>query len=173
MVTDVVRSYWQIAGGLTDGTRQRAMATARAVLSADVAATPVPGALGQVQSLTEELLAFAAANRELVRGLVAAEVDRALQAVGLPTGDDVAALRRSVERLTARVERLEEQLNHAPTAGESPAATATRSRTRPATKPAPRRRTAAAPPGTPVAAEVDEQTHDPASASPGGTESHP
>jgi hypothetical protein len=110
MVTEVVRSYWQIANGLRDGTQQRAAATARAVLSGDVAATPVPGALGQLQALTEELLALAASNRDLVRGVVAAEVDRALQAVGFASGDEVAALRRSVERLSTRVADLEQQL---------------------------------------------------------------
>ena len=108
MVVDVLRSYWDIANGLGDVTRQRATATAKALLSGDVGATPIPGAFGQVQSLTEELIALSAANRELLRGFVSAEVDRALQAVGAATRDEVTALRRSNERLTRRVAALEE-----------------------------------------------------------------
>ena len=106
MVVDVVRSYWEVAGGLTDVTRQRAVATARAVWSGDGVDQVVPGALGQVQSLADELVALSRSNRELVKALVSAEVDRALGAMGLATRDEVAALQRRVDRLAATVDAL-------------------------------------------------------------------
>jgi hypothetical protein len=106
MVVDVVRSYWEVAGGLTDVTRARAVATARAVWSGDGVDQVVPGALGQVQSLADELVALGRSNRELVGSLVSAEVDRALGAMGLATRDEVAALQRRVDRLAATVDAL-------------------------------------------------------------------
>ena len=106
MVVEVVRSYWEVAGGLTDVTRQRAVATARSVLARDGVDLVVPGALGQVQSLADELMALSKSNRELLSGVVSAEVDRALGAMGLATRDEVRALQRSVDRLTTKVDAL-------------------------------------------------------------------
>ncbi len=128
MVVDVVRSYWEVAGGLTDVTRQRAVATARAVWSGDGVDQVVPGALGQVQSLADELVALSRSNRELVKALVSAEVDRALGAMGLATRDEVAALQRRVDRLTATVDALADR--QVPTGGSA----APRSTRKPAAK---------------------------------------
>ena len=106
MVVEVVRSYWEVASGLTDVTRQRAVATARSVLSGDGVDLVVPGALGQVQSLADELVALSKSNRDLLSGIVSAEVDRALGLMGLATRDEVHALQRSVDRLTSKVDAL-------------------------------------------------------------------
>ncbi|MFZ0323683.1 MAG: hypothetical protein WAN48_06080 [Actinomycetes bacterium] len=129
MVVAVVRSYWDVANGLTDVTRQRAAATARSLWSGEGIEAMVPGALGQVQSLTDELVALSRSNRDLLASLVSAEVDRALGAMGLATRDEVTALRRTVERLSASVQQLRDAQA---TPQRTPAA---KSATKPATKP--------------------------------------
>ena len=97
---DAVIGYLQVASGLTDVTRQRATATAKSLLGdGGLGGASDKVNVGQVQSLAEELVAASKANRELLTGLIRAEVDRAVGALGLATRDDVAALRRQVERL--------------------------------------------------------------------------
>jgi len=99
-VKDAVIGYLQVASGLTDVTRQRATATAKSLLGdGGLGGASDKVNVGQVQSLAEELVAASKANRELLTGLIRAEVDRAVGALGLATRDDVAALRRQVERL--------------------------------------------------------------------------
>jgi len=98
-VKDAVIGYLQVASGLTDVTRQRATATAKSLLGdGGLGGASDKVNVGQVQSLAEELVAASKANRELLTGLIRAEVDRAVGALGLATRDDVAALRRQVER---------------------------------------------------------------------------
>jgi hypothetical protein len=107
VVLDAMRNYVQLASGLTEVTRQRALAAASGLLSSSGVDQVVPGALGQVSTLADEILASSKANRELLVGLVRAEVDRAVSGLGLATQDDVAGLRRAVDRLADRVSALE------------------------------------------------------------------
>jgi len=102
-----MRNYVQLASGLTDVTRQRAMAAASGLLTSSGVDQVVPGALGQVSALADEIVASSKANRELLVGLVRAEVDRAVGRLGLATQDDVAGLQRTVDRLTERLRALE------------------------------------------------------------------
>ncbi|MDH4353847.1 MAG: polyhydroxyalkanoate synthesis protein PhaF [Actinomycetota bacterium] len=132
MVLDAMRNYVQLASGLTDVTRQRAMAAASGLLASSGVDQVVPGALGQVTALADEIVASSKANRELLVGLVRAEVDRAVGGLGLATQDDLAGLHRAVDRLTERLRLLE-------SGGEPPppgAATASPPATKPAKKPA-------------------------------------
>jgi hypothetical protein len=97
---DAVMGYLQVASGLTDVTKSKATATAKSLLGdGGLSAASDKVNVGQVQSLAEELVAASKANRELLLSLVRAEVDRAVGALGLASRDDVAALRRQVERL--------------------------------------------------------------------------
>jgi polyhydroxyalkanoate synthesis regulator phasin len=99
-VKDAVIGYLQVASGLTDVTRQKATATAKSILGdGGIASASDKVNVGQVQSLAEEIVAASKANRELLTSVIRAEVDRAVAALGLATRDDVAALRRQVERL--------------------------------------------------------------------------
>jgi len=123
VVLDAMRNYVQLASGLSDVTRQRAMAAASGLLSSSGVDQVVPGALGQVSALADEILASSKANRELLVGLVRAEVDRAVGSLGLATRDDVAGLQRAVERLTERVRAVEPGVPAA-TAKKKPAAKA-------------------------------------------------
>jgi hypothetical protein len=116
MVLDAVRGYLQLASGLTEVTRQRATASAKALLASAGADQLLSGgvgqvamdqaargqaAMGQVAALADEIVATGKANRELLVGLVRAEVDRAVTGLGLVSRDDFEALQRSVDRLAA------------------------------------------------------------------------
>jgi hypothetical protein len=105
VLREAMASYVQLASGLTEVTRRRAVATARGLLTSSGADTVVPGALGQVGVLADEIMATSKANRALLVGLVRAEVDRAVTRLGLATHDEVASLQRSVDRLAARLDR--------------------------------------------------------------------
>ena len=94
---DALKSYLALAGGVTEVTRQRAIAAAKALVAQGEATAE------QVTSLAEDLLTQSRQNREAVVALVAYEVDRALGRVGLASADEVAAL-------TDRVRHLETQL---------------------------------------------------------------
>ena len=94
---DALKSYLALAGGITDLTRQRAVAAAKALVSQGEATAE------QVTGLAEDLLAQTRQNREAVVALVAFEVDRTLGRVGLATADEVS-------QLTARIRELEQEV---------------------------------------------------------------
>ena len=94
---DALKSYLALASGVTDLTRQRAVAAAKALVSQGEATAE------QVTGLAEDLLAQTRQNREAVVALVAFEVDRALGRVGLATADEVG-------QLTGRIRELEQEL---------------------------------------------------------------
>lgn len=175
---DAVIGYLQVASGLTDVTRQRATATAKSLLGdGGLGGASDKVSVGQVQSLAEELVAASKANRELLSGLVRAEVDRAVAALGLATRDDVAALRRQVDRI-------QHDLDGGKSTTRTKTATAAKKATRPATKKtattAPRRATKpaaaksagapaarpTAPPVPPASAEPSESAAPTAAAAP-------
>ena len=118
---DALKSYLALAGGVTDLTRQRAVAAAKALVSQGEATAE------QVTGLAEDLLAQTRQNREAVVALVAFEVDRTLGRVGLATADEVG-------QLTARIRELEQEVRTL-----TPSAASTRA----ATAPAPARTAAA------------------------------
>lgn len=109
---DALKSYLALAGGVSELTRQRALAAAKALVSQGEATVE------QVGALADDLLAQTKQNREAVVALVTYEVDRTLARVGLAQADEV-------EQLTQRVRALEGQLR---SAGITPGSTAVRSR---------------------------------------------
>ena len=94
---DALKSYLTLAGGVTEVTRQRAQAAAKALVAQGEATAE------QVTSLAEDLLSQSRQNREAVVALVGYEVDRALGRVGLASADEVAALTERVRALETRV----------------------------------------------------------------------
>lgn len=121
MVLEGLRGYLQLATGLTDVTRERARAAARALVAqgeAGVGAV-VPPVRSQVTALTEDLLATSKANRDLLMHLVRGEVERSVSRLGLVSAQDLAAETRRAHRLERRVAELEDELRR------SRAATAT------------------------------------------------
>lgn len=94
---DALKSYLALASGITEVSRQRALAAAKAMVAQGEATAE------QVSAMAEDLVTQSRTNRDAVSALVRAEIDRALGRVGLASNDEVAAL-------TARVRELEAQL---------------------------------------------------------------
>ena len=94
---DALKSYLALASGLTDVTRQRAMAAAKALVAQGEATAE------QVSTLADDLLQQSKANREAVAALVKYEVDRTLGRVGLATSDEVSELSKRVRALEAEL----------------------------------------------------------------------
>ena len=108
MVLDALRGYVELATGLTEVSRQRAVTEAKALLAQRGAfeqllseqAKGFADDVGrQVQTVADEILATSKANREVLLALVRAEAERAVGSLGVATADEIAALRRKVERL--------------------------------------------------------------------------
>jgi hypothetical protein len=114
-VLDALRGYLQLASGLTDVTKQRALAAARQLIDqggevlGDAVTSTVSGRVGgnvgrQVTSLAEDLLATSRTNRDLLLGIIRTEIDRAVAAMGLVSADDLEAMARKVERLERQLD---------------------------------------------------------------------
>jgi polyhydroxyalkanoate synthesis regulator phasin len=99
-VKDALKGYIGLASGLSEVTRQRATAAAKALVAQGEATA------GQVTGLADDLIAQSKSNREAVTALVKFEVDKALGRVGLASVEEV-------NELTARVRSLEAQLREA------------------------------------------------------------
>jgi len=110
MAVDALRGYVALVSGLTEVSRQRAVAQAK-VLLADGSLDPVVEAGRQagtqVQALADDIVSTGRANRDLLVGLVRAEVERAVGSLGLAGTDEVSALQAQVDRLTRRVTELD------------------------------------------------------------------
>lgn len=124
MVLDAVRGYLQLASGVTEMSRQRALSAARSMLSGSGSGTE------QVSSLAEDIVETSRSNRDALVALIRTELDRALSRLGLATAEEVAAL-------SARITALE-------AAGSPPAGPAGPPAARPAAK-RPAKKVAAAP----------------------------
>jgi hypothetical protein len=109
MAIDALRSYLQLASGLTEVTKERAKAAAQALISSN----PVEGGTSAVTALgstvtanagalADDLVAASKANRKLLVGLIRSEVDRAVHRLGLATGDELDALAERVARIEGR-----------------------------------------------------------------------
>ena len=97
---DALKGYLALASGLTEVTRQKATAAAKALVAQGEATA------GQVTGLADDLLAQSKSNRESLQALVRFEVDKALGRVGLASAEEVT-------ELTARIRSLEGQLRDA------------------------------------------------------------
>ena len=89
MVLDGLRGYLQLATGLTDVTRERALAAAKALVAqgeAGVGAVVPASVRTQVSALADDLVATSKANRDLLVSLVRVEVERSVARLGLTPG---------------------------------------------------------------------------------------
>ena len=113
MTLDGLRGYLALANGVTDVTRERAAAVARALLAQGESSleTVLPGPLrAQVATLTEDLMSTSRANRDLLVMLVRSEVERSVAKLGLVAAEELDAAARRARGLEARVAELEDQL---------------------------------------------------------------
>ena len=128
-MNDALKGYLSLATGLTEVTRQRATAAAKALVAQGEAAA------GSVTAIADDLVAQSKSNREAVTALVKFEVDKALGRVGLATAEEV-------KELTARIRQLEKELRDAkkapakaaPAKGPAPAPAKAAVKTAPAKK---------------------------------------
>ncbi len=99
-----LRGYLQLATGLSEVTVAKAKEAAAALLShALTLGASGPQVVGQVQELADDLLVSSRTNREALLALIRGEVDRTVGRMGFVREDELAALRRHVERLEAQV----------------------------------------------------------------------
>ncbi|MEV5966403.1 polyhydroxyalkanoate synthesis protein PhaF [Kribbella sp. NPDC051952] len=117
MVMDALRGYVQLANGLTEVSRQKAQAAAKALLQQTGADALTSGLTTRVSDLADEIVATSKSNRQLLEAIVTNEVEGAVARLGFVRSEEVAAL-------TRRVKTLESELADARTAAAAPAAPA-------------------------------------------------
>lgn len=100
---DDLRTYLQMAGGITEATTTKAREVVTGLLTTGLSLTskamPSGDMVGQVQELADDLVATSRNNREMLVGLIRSEVDRAVGRMGFVREDELAALRKHVQRL--------------------------------------------------------------------------
>jgi polyhydroxyalkanoate synthesis regulator phasin len=119
-VLDDLRNYLQLASGLTEATASKAKDAVTGLLAHGVTlsskAIPAPEMMGQVQELADDLMATSRNNREMLVGMIRAEVDRNVGRMGFVREDELAALRRHVQRLEKQLADVQESLAATPPA---------------------------------------------------------
>lgn len=108
---DVLRAYVQVATGVGELTRQRAVEAARHALASSPAAAVLPvasagvdGLTAQASALADELLEAGRQNREMLRQLVGSEVESVVARLGVGQGGaqaELAAARARIRELEA------------------------------------------------------------------------
>jgi hypothetical protein len=99
MVMDALRGYVQLASGLTEVTRQRAQQAAKQLLQQSGAESLTTGLTAKVSDLADEIVATSKSNRALLQAIVTNEVEGAVARLGFVRAEEVAALRRRLEKL--------------------------------------------------------------------------
>ncbi|MGN6612423.1 MAG: hypothetical protein ACTHLJ_11660, partial [Angustibacter sp.] len=109
-VIDMVRGYVQLAGGLTQVTRQRALEVARQVVaSGPAAAMPMrPEEIAaRASALADELVTAGRQNRALLLDLVRSEVENVVARLGLAGREELEA---ALATSRTRIHELEREL---------------------------------------------------------------
>ena len=136
MAFESVRGYVQLASGLGELTRARALEAAQGLLALPGMAGSTGKMAAQVGNLAEEILAAALANRENLTAIVRSEVDAAVSRLGLVPASELEGARDEVARLRAEVSRLRDATT-AGAGGEAPSAAASTGTAGPARERAP------------------------------------
>ncbi|TDO55983.1 poly(hydroxyalkanoate) granule associated protein phasin [Kribbella sp. VKM Ac-2571] len=95
MVMDALRGYVQLANGLTEVTKQKAQAAAKALLQQ----TGADALTTKASDLADEIVATSKSNRQLLQAIVSNEVEGAVARLGFVRSEEVAALTRRVKTL--------------------------------------------------------------------------
>jgi len=99
MMMDALRGYVQLASGLTEVTRKRAQQAAKQLLQQSGAEALTTGVTTRVSELADEIVATSKSNRALLQAIVTNEVEGAVARLGFVRAEEVAALRRRLEKL--------------------------------------------------------------------------
>lgn len=116
---DDIRGYLQMASGLTEVTAAKAREIAMALVGQGMSlSTKAPDVVGQVQELADDLVATSKGNRDLLTSMIRTEVDKAVGRMGFVREDELAALRRHVQRLEGEVGELRSEISQRPLEGD-------------------------------------------------------
>ncbi len=137
------RGYVQLASGLGELTRARAMEAAQGLISMPGVSVATGKFAVQVGALAEELLAAATTNREHLTALVRGEVDAAVTRLGLVPAEKLEEAQAEAARLRAEVAALRSASARSTAGTEKKAATKKAGVKTAATKKAAVRKTAA------------------------------
>ncbi|MBK6763888.1 MAG: hypothetical protein IPG68_11750 [Micrococcales bacterium] len=112
---ETLRSYMQLAAGLLESASERAKESASDLVNQGVeAGTKGPEVVSsQVQGIAEDLIEQGRTNRELMIGLVRTEVERAVGRMGFVREEELAAVRKHVERLERQLNQRGDQASAA------------------------------------------------------------
>ncbi len=106
MARDILRGYLQLASGIGELTRARAVEAAGGLLDHYSVGTGAGKVSDRVTALADELMAASSMNRNHIRELVRREVDAAVTRLGLVSATEVEQARAQVTRLQAQVAQL-------------------------------------------------------------------
>ena len=137
---DTVRGYVAVAAGLAEAGARAAWESVTSRPDDDEGTASAAGLPRQVQDTVDGVLASSRQNSELLVGLVRTEVERAVGRLGFVREEELAAVRRHVQRLETQLARITGRTPD-PTGGAgeedaAPAAAADEPAAKPATKPA-------------------------------------
>lgn len=126
----------QLAAGLLESSTEKAKETATSfVTQASEAGSKGPEVMSaQVQGIAEDLIEQSRTNRELVVGLVRTEVERAVGRMGFVREEELAAVRKHVERLERQLNERGDQAADVAKTGVSVATSAVPATTKVAAK---------------------------------------
>jgi len=144
-VLDDLRNYLQMASGLTEATTAKAKDVVTGLISTGIStgmslgskAAPAPEMMGQVQELADDLVATSKNNRDMLTAMIRSEVDKAVGRMGFVREDELAALRRHVQRLEQQVADLRDATEAAPAEPTSAPAAASATSSAPSVWPTP------------------------------------
>jgi len=106
MARDILRGYLQLASGIGELTRARAVEAAGGLLDHYSVGTGAGKVSDRVTALADELMAASSMNRNHIRELVRREVDAAVSRLGLVSATEGEQARAQVTRLQAQVAQL-------------------------------------------------------------------
>ncbi len=109
---DAVKGALQLMSGVTEVTVSRARDVATALVEQGLAGNTT-GVVEEVQELADDLWTTGKDNREMLLQLVRLEVDRTVNRMGFVREDELASVRRHVDRLEAELAAAQEELAQA------------------------------------------------------------
>ena len=108
---ETLRSYLNLAAGLVESTAERAKESASQLVSRSAEGPEMMSE--HVQEIAEDLIEQSRTNRELMIGLIRTEIDRAVGRMGFVREEELAAVRKHVERLESQLNQRGDQASAA------------------------------------------------------------
>lgn len=101
---DALRAYLQLASGLAEVSAARAKEAATSIVAQGAEATKSPDVVASgLSTMAEDFVEQSKTNSEILLGLIKTEVDRAVGRMGFVREEELAAVRRHVQRLEAQL----------------------------------------------------------------------